>query len=363
MPKQPSRDGVFQRKDRSGWWISFVDASGIRRKKRVEAHTRPQALKALAGVRTGVEKEKILGVRSASDITTAELLARYRRHQKSRLRATTYERLIGIIEGLETRLPRLAKEISRLTVDNYVSNRAEEVAAGTVAKEITVLKHALRFAVQDWKLLNENPAQGVRLPKVSEGRTRYLTPKELKAALAAAPQWMKAPIALAALTGMRRGELLGLRWLDVDLEHRHLYLRETKNGTLRIIAINDLAHQVLTSLPRGAETDLVFEGVDAHRLTVYTRRLFAELGIEDASFHSLRHTAASLLVMKGADLYTVGQLLGHKTPRMTQRYAHLSPGHMAAAVAKLNDVLADSLAPTRSKAKTALARKKNVGKP
>jgi hypothetical protein len=88
---------------------------------------------------------------------------------------------------------------------------------------------------------------------------------------------------------------------------------------------------------------LVFPDVDAARLSVYTRRIFASVGIRDASFHSLRHTAASWLVMEGVDLYTVGKILGHKTPRMTQRYAHLSPGYMAAAVNKLDGVFAGTL--------------------
>jgi hypothetical protein len=78
--------------------------------------------------------------------------------------------------------------------------------------------------------------------------------------------------------------------------------------------------------------------VDGQKLSVYTRRLFQSLGIQDASFHSLRHTAASWLVMAGVDLYAVGQVLGHRTPRMTQRYAHLSPSYMAGAVGKLDAV-------------------------
>ena len=69
------------------------------------------------------------------------------------------------------------------------------------------------------------------------------------------------------------------------------------------------------------------------------RSIFARLGIPDASFHTLRHTAASWLVMEGVDLYAVGQILGHKTPRMTQRYAHLSPNYMAGAVSKLDGIM------------------------
>lgn len=94
----------------------------------------------------------------------------------------------------------------------------------------------------------------------------------------------------------------------------------------------------------GAAGDLVFAGVDPAQLTVYTKRVFQRLGIMDASFHTLRHTAASWLVMQGVDLYAVGQILAHKTPRMTQRYAHLSPDYMAASVGKLDGIMGGMLA-------------------
>jgi integrase len=340
MPKAKERDGVYYRKDRGSWWVSYKDAAGNRQREAVAAHTRPQAVAARAALMLKSERDRVLGVREPSEITTADLLARYKRHQKARLRPTTFERLDGILETLKANLPERAKDISRNTVGEYISTRSETVAPGTIQKEITVLKHALRLAVE-WELLNSNPAQGVKLPKVPEGRTRYLSPTELKAALENAPEWMRAPIALATFTGMRRGELLGLQWKDVDLDGRRVYLRETKNGSLRAVPLNELAFRVLASLPDGAPGDAVLPGVDGQRLSVYTERLFRKLGINDASFHSLRHTAASWLVMKGEDLYTVGQLLGHRTPRMTQRYAHLSPKYMAGAVGKLDSVFGE----------------------
>ena len=133
---------------------------------------------------------------------------------------------------------------------DYILKRSETVAAGTVTKEVSTLKHALRLAVE-WELLTMNPAQGAKLPQQSEGRTRYLSPSEFKAALVAAPDWMRGPMALAAFTGMRRGEILGLCWKDVDLAHQRVYLTETKNGTLRVVALNALAAQVVKSLPVG----------------------------------------------------------------------------------------------------------------
>lgn len=337
MPKAKERDGVYYRKDRGSWWVSYNDANGKRRREAVTAHTRPQAVVARAALMLKAERERVLGVRQASEITTADLLARYKRHQKTRIRPTTFERLDGILATLKTNLPERAKEISRNVIAEYISTRSETVAPGTIQKEISVLKHALKVAVE-WELLNNNAAQGARLPKLPQGRTRYLSPTELKAALEAAPEWMRAPLALAAFTGMRRGELLGLRWADVDLDARRVYLRETKNGSLRVLALNRLALAVLLSLPHGAPDDRVLVDLDGKKLSVYTRRIFKSLGIADASFHSLRHTAASWLVMQGVDLYAVGQVLGHRTPRMTQRYAHLSPQYMAGAVAKLDAV-------------------------
>ena len=342
MPKAKERDGVFQRKDRSGWWVSYVDASGKRKKEKVTAFTRTQAMTALSQIKTRIERESILGVKSASEISTADLLKRFKAYQKAQLRPTTFVRLDGILETLKAALPVQAKEITRRTVADYILKRSETVSAGTVAKEFATLNHALRLAVE-WELLTVNPAQGAKLPRQSEGRTRYLSPTEFKAALEAAPDWMRAPMALAAFTGMRRGEILGLCWKDVDLDGQRVYLTETKNGTLRVVALNVLAVQVLKSLPVGEPGALVFTDVDAARLSVYTRRVFASVGIADASFHSLRHTAASWLVMEGVDLYAVGRILGHKTPRMTQRYAHLSPGYMVTAVNKLDGVFAGAL--------------------
>lgn len=88
---------------------------------------------------------------------------------------------------------------------------------------------------------------------------------------------MRGLVAQAAFTGMRRGEILGLRWKDVDLANQRVYLTETKNGTLRVVTLNTLAVQVLQSLPKGNPGELVFPGVDAARLSVYTRRVFTSV--------------------------------------------------------------------------------------
>ena len=347
MPKAKERDGVYYRPDRAGWWVSYIDASGKRIRRKVTAHTRRQAMDALSLIRTKEERARDLGVRPASEITTEALLDRYKRHQKARIRPTTYERLGGILDTLKAHLPQQAKAITKRTIAELIEKRAETVKAGTIAKEMSVLKHCLRLAVE-WGLLNENAAAGARLPKLPAGKTRYLTPGELKAALESAPDWLCAPMAFAACTGVRRGEMLALKWADVDAKNRRLYLRETKNGALRILPIPESALVVLRSLPQGVAGDPVFAGVNPAHLSVYCKRVLKRIGAPDASFHTLRHTAASWMVQQGVDLYAVGQILGHKTPRMTQRYAHLSPDYMAGAVSKLDGIMGGMLpAPVR----------------
>jgi integrase len=343
MTKRAGRDGVFQRTDTKGWYVSFVDGTGTRRRRRVVAHTRTQAVDVLVALKTKAQTEAILGVKHTTDLSIKDLLARFERYQKGRLRPTTFARLHGILETLIANLPTQLKDVTKAKVADYVSARSLLVSPATVHKEVGTLKHALRLAVE-WELIPANPAERARLPRLPQGRTRYLTPPELRSTLEVADEWMRAPIALAAFTGMRRSELLSLRWKDVDLAGRLIYMRDTKNGSLRVIAINQIALNVLLSLSRGGLSDLVFAGVDGPKLSVYTKRLFELLKIEGASFHSLRHTAASWLAMEGVDLFAIGQILGHKTPRMTARYAHLAPQYMAGAVAKLDGVFGDVFA-------------------
>ncbi len=92
----------------------------------------------------------------------------------------------------------------------------------------------------------------------------------------------------------------------------------------------------------------MFAAVNPAHLSVSCKRVLKRIGAPDASFHTLSHTAASWMVQQGVDLYAVGQILGHKTPHMTQRYAHLSPDYMAGAVSKLDGIMGGMLpAPVR----------------
>ena len=201
----------------------------------------------------------------------------------------------------------------------------------------------LRLAVE-WEIIPTNPAQGVKSLKVPAGRVRYLQPTELRALLEASPEWLRPVIAVLVSTGMRRGEVLGLRWLDVDIANHRVLLPQTKNGDGRIVYLNQSASAALRSLPFGADTkatDRLFGGITAEQVSVAFARACPKASIEDFRLHDLRHTAASWLRMKGADIHTVALLLGHKDLRMAARYQHLSPAFLAEAVGLLDGVFGD----------------------
>ena len=207
-----------------------------------------------------------------------------------------------------------------------------------------------------WKLLDVNPARDVRGFKVQNARLRYPEPAELAALLAAAgcgvvASWLVPAIIIAVHTGLRQGELLRLKWTDLAPALQLATIPLTKNNEVKYVPLNAEVQAALASLPRHGATVLAWPwGEPISRITLYCafQRALAAAGITDFRWHDLRHTFASHLVMAGVDLHTTGELLGHRDPQSTRRYAHLSPAHKAAAVAKLMTALAPGAEPVRA---------------
>jgi integrase len=153
---------------------------------------------------------------------------------------------------------------------------------------------------------------------------------------------------MAVATGMRLKEVVGLRWSDVDRNAGVLHVSENSKTGRRDIPMSDTVRGVLDGLVRHLRSPMVFvddEGKDytserrRNRITVATSKAMRAAGIENASFHTLRHTAAAWMVQDGVSLYEVQHVLGHSTPVMTQRYAHLQPGHLRRAVGAVDKKL------------------------
>jgi integrase len=341
--KKRDRDGIFMRK--GSYYISFTDAKGRRRQRKVDAHTLTQARNLRNAELAKVEKANTMGYVPPTKDTFNQFSPRYLLHQKARLTPRAYERSRGIVEKhLKPFFGTMQlASIRRGDVQRYITDRAGEVEAASVTKELNTLKHLLGLAVE-LELVPVNVARGIgakALPRVPAGRLRYLQPTELRAVLTECPEWLRPIAALLAFTGMRRGEVLGLRWLDIDRKGERILLPQTKNNDARVVWLNAMACQVLDSLRAGAPTERVFptsDSVTPENVSLAFLRACRRTGIADFRLHDLRHTAASWLRMSGADLQDVAELLGHRDLRMTKRYSHLSAAHLSTAVKRLDGV-------------------------
>ena len=143
---------------------------------------------------------------------------------------------------------------------------------------------------------------------------------------------------LLLLTGARRREITQAKWEHVDWEKRVLLVPVSKSGRPRIVALNAAAFALLRSIPRDPESPYVFPGRLVGVFYPWDR-IRRRAGLPDVRLHDLRHSFASILVNQGVSLYIVQGLLGHASPRMTQRYAHLAPQTLLDAAEVVSSVI------------------------
>jgi integrase len=225
-------------------------------------------------------------------------------------------------------------EITPVMIERFKTERIKEVSPATVNRNLTCLKSMFNKAIQ-WGKLEENPFRAVKLLKENNKRLRYLEKEEIIRLLARCTKHLRPIVVIALNTGMRKGEILGLKWQDIDFKQGIIYLYNTKNGEKREIPINEMAKTALIRTLKHPDSPYVFCDKNGNLIRDFRKSFFTALkksGIINFRFHDLRHTFASQLVMAGVDLNTVRELLGHKSLEMTLRYAHLSPDHKRRAV-------------------------------
>jgi len=222
-------------------------------------------------------------------------------------------------------------EVTREAVERYVDLRLGEGAApGTVQREITFLKALLNRALR-WGRVDRNPAARLSVKGSNVRRDRILNPEELDRLLEATSPQGRDVIQLALLTGMRKGEIRGLLERDCDFLRDELHIRESKTGS-RIIPMHPIVREILWRKMQGIEDQPLFSPAFHRAFELAVRRT----GLRDLRFHDLRRTAASYLIMSGADPKSVQEILGHKDMRMTMDvYTRVSNAHVREAVGRL----------------------------
>ncbi len=225
-------------------------------------------------------------------------------------------------------------EINAGVIEDYIESRLTTVSGSTVNRELSILSRALRRA-RKRHLLPHDPMADVDRPKNSPNRTRRLDPDERRR-LDAALRRCRNPlfrtfVTLARESGMRRGELLGIEWRQVNLKQRVIGLRDaqTKNGQGRQVPLSRRATAALRGLRRltGSGT-YVFEGLTVNAVKLAWKRLRMRARLEDFRLHDLRHERVSSLVEAGWNVIEAMAVSGHKDMRVFRRYAHPSTQHL-----------------------------------
>ncbi len=241
----------------------------------------------------------------------------------------------------------LAEITPKLIVDYKNRRYAAGLKPASINRELATLKKAFNLAVKEWEWCRENPVSRVSMERENNKRDRWLSPEEEARLLEGCAPWLRDLVTFALHTGMRMGEIVELTWRGVDMTRRTVTVLRSKNGERRTIPINETVHSLLRhkNKLRSLTTELVFSSkaftpMEAGHLRRSFRLALKRAEIEDFHFHDLRHTFATRLVQAGVDLYKVQRLLGHKSPTMTQRYAHHYPESLRDGVEILDRVAA-----------------------
>ena len=242
------------------------------------------------------------------------------------------------------------KDLIRLDIDRLRIRLLKGKSPQTVKHVLNLLTWIVNYAVKNG--LCQGLSFHVQKPTVNNIKTEDLTQEQLARLLDAIEKDSNQQVAdlmkLALFTGMRRGELFKLRWKDIDFERGFINIRNSKGGSDQVIPMNEAVRDLL-ALHEKTESPYVFPGQGGKQrvtaqIAVNRIKKRAELPKDFRPLHGLRHTYASMLVSSGkVDMYTLQKLLTHKSPLMTQRYAHLRDEALKKASDLAGDIIGDAL--------------------
>jgi integrase len=280
-----------------------------------------------------MDKGVFVSLDEAHAVTLHDLIERFRREVAPKYRG---RHVSSILSMLDARLGRLSP--AALTATRVAAYRDARLADGlsgdSVRKELNMLSKLLKTAMREWGIaLPANPVAVVSKPPPSKARDRRLEGDEEARLLASLDQcrnrYMRPLAQFAIETAMRQGEILKLRWRDVDFKRRVAMLCDTKNGEDRAVPLSSRAVQILQSLPRDLHDERVFP-VSQSLVVQAWGHAVKRAGIENLRFHDLRHEALSRLAERGnLSVLELAAVSGHKTLQMLKRYTHLRAEDLA----------------------------------
>jgi integrase len=324
------------RKTPSGKWAYDFWCDG-KRYIRVVGESKEQAEAAMAVHRKRLLDEKHGLASPITDIRFEALAEEYFKKLSKQKRSWRRDRLT--LDHLERAFRgKLASEITAKAVEEYKAKRLKDISKATINREIALLSNVFNTAVV-WKHSTSNPVKGVARYEEPDPVERPLTSEEEIRLLNAAPKHLKPILVLLTNTGLRRNELLSLRWKNVSFATSQLLIPKTncKRKQMRMVPLNRVALETLRSLPRDHEYVFYNKKTRTYVRDIKTAFHAAceKASIEGLRLHDLRHTFATRLRDKGESLTTIMKLMGHSKYETTLRYAHILEKSQHEAVEKL----------------------------
>ena len=325
---------------RSGRWQARITRKGHADLTKTFT-SKEDAQKWARSIEREIDTGSFLPLHRATDQTLAHLIDRYRKEVVPKLRGASTE--LFRLKTIERRMGHLqASAVNIAEIANYRDQRLQEVTPSTCLRELQTLSAMLGLAQREWQLIAFNPVQNIRKPSPNKARERRLTQDEesrLMNALTPAQRlgngrwgkgirniWLKPLVELALQSAMRRGELLSLRWDNVNLARRTALLPMTKNGTSREVPLTLTAVQILESLPRSID-GRVFP-VSANAVKQAWDRVREKAELKDLHLHDLRHESTSRLAER-LNVLELAAVTGHKDLKMLFRYTHIRAEDLA----------------------------------
>jgi site-specific recombinase XerD len=328
--------GIFEKvPDSDIWWIRFIDAEG--RFRREKTGTKGMAIDLYRKRKVeALEGKKLPERLRRATVTFATVAKDALAYSKVHKAGTSYRCDAGRMEvvlGWFREYP--AESITAQDIERQFQK--QEWAPATANHYRALLSFTYRLAIRNGNV-KENPARLVSHRLEDNARIRFLSSDEekvLRKAIDGKCSERMPEFDLALNTGLRLSEQYGLLWENVSLPLRMLTIPRSKNGTMRHVPLNQAAVKALETLrERLPSSGWVCGGGREPRR--WFEPVLKEAKVANFSWHWMRHTFASRLVMAGVDIRTVQELLGHKTIAMTVRYCHLAPKHTMAAVERLD---------------------------
>jgi integrase len=299
------------------WWYEFVD-DGERYRGPIGPVSKTRAKEVETRKRAEVAEGHYKPLSKKLSPRLEEFIEDYFAYYRTNRRAHSVRRHVTSWQAIQPVFgTKRLDEISPFDLERYRRQRKQAGRSDvTVNREFTFLRHVYSMAIT-WGKATENPVKKVRFAREDNGRVRMLSLEEETRLLAHCGPQLK-PLVIAALhTGFRTSELLSLTWADVDFDRHTLTVRAAyaKNGESRSVSMNKVLTEALRAVRMtGLATEHVFcnlRGEPYRSFRTAFERAVRKAGLEDFTFHDLRHTFASRLIMRGADLPTVKELLGH----------------------------------------------------